>query len=555
MDIDEEDLELDLLDSYDSYDGIMDASPDAPLLAPTDTQPKWLSDRHRRLAGRWHHRLTARLRAFFHGLRRPGFRWRYLFLGAFAVYALVCSVRRVPLFASPLPGYSGRYQVGAVDLEIPLETPRRIADTKLKGTDQLAFEVETVLFTVYYPVSREARSKKPQHRWIPKPISLTAEGYATLAHMNNFVLRPVMTFALWAIGGSIEIPAKVDVPLLGSDDDVSDEKPPQFPVMVFSHGMASSRTDYTNFLGELASRGHVVAAIEHRDGSSPGSLVKINGSKKHRKVLPLRESDLVSDPPMDIVKLQKEQLAFRDAEIVETVRVLQAINDGHGEAIFKSNSRHEGTYLASWTNHLDFSQLTLGGHSYGATGALQALRGAPSPSNPAIGGLILDPGKSSGQLNNAIDVPILVVHSNSWSSKYSLFYGRPHFDTVRDLVLDVLRRTGNSWFVTSVGTAHPSVTDAPLLEPLLLNWATGAKANAKEALKEYVRVTMDFFVFLQTGERTELLAEKVTHEKYGEWVSEERKAEFPEEVAKYWEVHVSPVTDKDNEKKGLIKEE
>lgn len=243
---------------------------------------------------------------------------------------------------------------------------------------------------------------------------------------------------------------------------------------------------------------------------------------------------------MDIVRMHTDQLAFRDAEIRETVAVLQRLNDGDGADVFAANSRREGTDFADWAGRLDFERLTIGGHSYGATGALQALKGAPSSANPAIGGVILDPGKSSGPLNHDISVPVLIVHSTSWSSKASVFYGRPHFDTVRDLTLSVLHRARASWFLTSLGTSHPSITDAPLLEPLLLSWTTGASADVKEALKEYVRITGDFFNFLHGGKATGVLDEEVTHDAYNHWVNDEREKTYPDALAKFWQVHVSP---------------
>ncbi|KAF5680780.1 acetylhydrolase [Fusarium heterosporum] len=507
---------------------------------PAAPKPRWLDPR----PSTWYSRITTspllhRIAAYLRYLVRPRLTWRYVACSIVGVYVLYCFVTWQPFFSSRLPAYSGPHTVGAIDLEIPLEKPKRISDTLLKESKEPAFEVESVLFTIYYPAVKGAKSRAALHPWVPKPMSLTAEGYARAASVNNFLIRPIFTFALWLFVGSIKIPAKVDVPLLGSR--TTDKDGQKFPVMVFSHGAVSSRTDYTHYLGEIASHGHVIAALEHRDGSCPGTMVQIK-DKKDRPVFLLKQSDLVSDPPMNDTILKKEQLAFRTEEILQAIRVLQDINDGKGSDVFTSSSRHEGHTLNAWSNRLDFNHLTINGHSYGATGALQALKTAnTTAANPAIGGIALDPGKSSGQLNADVPVPLLVVHSNSWSSTHSIFFGRPHFDTVLDLVRDVRIKVGSAWFLTSVGTAHPSVTDAPLLQPLLLNFATGATADVRKALGEYVKVTLDFLDFTNTGKKNGVLNEAVTHEKYGEWVSEEREKSFPRDYAKYWEVHVSPV--------------
>ncbi|KAH7316824.1 platelet-activating factor acetylhydrolase, isoform II-domain-containing protein [Stachybotrys elegans] len=529
------------LEAWDDDASSEDAfGPDAPLTSSTayqtTTTPKWFGGRGRTA------RTSLTLRRLRDRILRRRFflvPWVAVLLVLFSSYALLCLLRGTPMFISPLPAYTGPYAVGTMDIEVPLDKPQHIRKGVVFRADaEPAFDLETVLFTLYYPISPGEHTSAPPHLWFPRPISVIAEGYAKLAHINFFFTRPLFTFVLWALAGSITIPGEVDAPLLDSDEH--DGSWQRFPVMVFSHGMASRRNDYSNYLGEMASRGRVVAAIEHRDGSCPGTLIKIN-KQPDRKLLSFGEADVFSEPPLDKDQLQQAALAFRDAEIFQTIKVLKSINDGSGAAIYASNSRNEGSSLAGWADRLDFNHLVIGGHSFGATGALQALNGAPSKENPAIGGIILDPGKSSGPLNANVSVPVLVVHSNSWSKKHSLFYGRPHFDTVRDLVSDVMHRTGASWFVTSLGTSHPSVTDAPLLEPTLLSWTTGSSIDVKEGLKEYVRIAGDFFNHILKGNGTGVLAQGVTHPEYGQWVSEERKAEFPEDLAKYWEVHVSPV--------------
>ncbi|KAK1821837.1 hypothetical protein LTR12_003713 [Friedmanniomyces endolithicus] len=465
-------------------------------------------------------------------------------LTSFAVY----TVLDMPLLSNRLPQYTGEYKVGTIDIEVPVER-QRLSEAVFKHGRKPAFELETVLFSLYYPAVKDARSRKPKHLWFPKPIALQAEGYAKLAKVSNFFTNRIFALGLWTLAGSLTIPAAVDVPIVGTvknyrdyetEHPIDDYGLPEYPVIVFSHGFASSRTDYTQYCGELASRGFVVATIEHRDGSGPGSLVMRDGTTTKRSVNSASELDPSPDNPA----LKVTQLAFREAEIIETVRVLRQINDGLGNNVFKTNARKEGKDLPEWRGRLNLGRVVIAGHSYGATGAMQALKGGHVYARPFVGGIILDPGKSSGPLNEDIRVPLLIINSESWSKISSDFYGRPHFDVVRDIARKVLDESHiYAWFVTSKGTAHPSVTDAPLIEPFLLSWTTGSTIDVKEGLRQYVKATEEFMLYLKDGHRRGILSEEVTHPEYEHDIRDEvSKASMPKEIDEYWRIHVAPST-------------
>jgi platelet-activating factor acetylhydrolase len=500
------------------------------------------------------------------------------------------SLNSLPLFSHPLPQHTGPYAVGAVDIEVPVSQTRITYPARFKDTKEDVFELQTVLFTLYYPADHRTtdHAHARRHTWIPEPLSLRAQGYAKAAHISNWFTDALFTGALRGLAGSITIPAAVDVPLSSEavpgpgpssatdprdrDDEDEDSRGQKvlasteqeqrgFPVIVFSHGTTSSRRDYSHYAGELAARGYVVAMMEHRDGSCPGSVIKARGRRDQKRLIfDVSEVESLDGAELSVEEFHSAQLNFREAEIEEAVRVMKMINSGRGAEVLKQNLRGEGSHLAKWAGRLNTDAMVIAGHSYGATGALQALRHWPNDKLPFKGAIILDPGKSSGPLNKDINVPVLVVHSNSWSSKTSIFYGRAHFDTVEGIVTDNNERGNPSWFMTSLGTSHPSVTDAPLIEPFLLSFTTGATINVYQGLRQYVHVAEDFLLFLADGTKRGLLAEKAEFPKYdpgtvlGMWKpgqggndtqQQQQQQQQQDEWfdwRSYWQIHVSPVT-------------
>jgi len=81
------------------------------------------------------------------------------------------------------------------------------------------------------------------------------------------------------------------------------------------------------------------------------------------------------------------------------------------------------------------------------------------------------------------------------------------------------------------------VTDAPLIEPLLLGWTTGSTIDAHEGVHQYVKVSESFLEYQQTGSKTGLLDECVTHPEYDANRDSQRSAQ---PFRKYWQIHAAP---------------
>ncbi|KAL6704624.1 hypothetical protein ACN47E_008021 [Coniothyrium glycines] len=491
-------------------------------------------------------------------LRRGTWR-RGLVLGSAALLFVVFAVSLSPV-TSPLPPYTGAHQVGILDVETEVQK-RVLREAVLKSTGGPAFELETLAVTLYYPSSLPGaeRQRRPWARpWLPQPVALIGEGYARLAGVPY--LAAVFTFALWALGSRTVIPGVVDAPILSGPEKVltdegagaggfgrimaaaekehqelrRDEEFGTLPCVVFTHGMAGMSQSYAHYLGSIASHGYVVAAVEHRDGSGPGTIIHRNDGSD-RKVWHLKLEDLESKPAMDDLDLKAAQLAFREAEISETIKFFARLNAGDAPVInLKPDSPRQA--LPGFKHRLNLSAITVAGHSYGATGAMQALKSAGTKAMPINGGIALDPGKGSGPLNKDIDVPLLVMQSGEWTEKQTQFYDQGwHFDVVRKIV-DTVK---HGWFMTLSGTAHPSCTDAPLIVPWIMKLVTGTTLESKVALREYIDMSVRFLEYLQTGEKKGVLGDEVTSPA-GPLGKKENRGGVKGVYGGEWEVHVVP---------------
>jgi platelet-activating factor acetylhydrolase len=196
----------------------------------------------------------------------------------------------------------------------------------IQGTGADAQQLQTLAITLYYPSALAPLASQPWARpWLPQPISLIGTGYARLIGIHAPPLQSLVTFFLWALGSKTVIPGVVDAPVLSSINVTNDDEEAlgkvitkvgmagkvkgegtveetlelrddnveskaglrietgmgKLPAVVFTHGMAGMSQSYSHYLGSIASHGYIVAAVEHRDGSGPGTIVHhANGSDR-----------------------------------------------------------------------------------------------------------------------------------------------------------------------------------------------------------------------------------------------------------------------------------
>ncbi|KAF1815466.1 hypothetical protein P152DRAFT_390174 [Eremomyces bilateralis CBS 781.70] len=429
--------------------------------------------------------------------------------------SVLCFVSQV---LGQLPAYTGPYGVGLIDVEVP-GNGATFSNYTLKGTDQRAFYLETVLTSIYYPTAKDyANASQAPHPWLPRPLEVIAEGFAKAGGFGD---PSVILAGLQVLGGNVTIPAQVDAPL--SPDGGA------FPVIVFSHGDTSLSTWYSIFCGELASRGNVVVAIQHRDGTSAGTVIRPKDGQE-RNLTYLRPEDV--EPVPSELNLTMVKRTFRQGEVHEVVQMIEAINDGGGGGTYRSNSRNEGRDLANWKGRLDLTHLVASGHSFGATSTMDSLGGELTLVDSFTASIVFDPGKLSGPLNRNVSVPLLVADSLEWSLIPALLDGQNHFDLVKRIAEDSLQKTNGSWFMTNLGTAHVSVSDAPILAGDLITAFDSGAGNAtidpQVALQRYIDVSANFLQFLKDGSRNGILASEVTH------------PFFVNESGRDWVVHVAP---------------
>lgn len=306
---------------------------------------------------------------------------------------------------------------------------------------------------------------------------------------------------------------------------------PVFPLMIFSHGLGGTRTMYSSMCGEFASYGFVCAAVEHRDGSGPRTIVNHpkegEGSSTEREggggvdhgpkemhrgygrvdYLFPKDNRMDSSPNNEKGvdrELRNAQIDLRLAEIEEAHHVMCAMVDGKGEEIERRNLRQKGyegssskglkgVDWSSWKGRFHCREATVLGHSFGAATTIEVLRKSKRfdwVSQGIIydiwGAAIKDANPDKNENDNRISLPLLAINSEAFS------YWESNFNLVHSLVEEARKEGALAWMLTVRGTVHVNQSDFSLLYPIVCSLALKMTADPKRALDLNVDASLEF---------------------------------------------------------------
>ncbi|GAA6006437.1 hypothetical protein JCM10207_004935 [Rhodosporidiobolus poonsookiae] len=452
------------------------------------------------------------------------------------------------LVVKPLKPYTGPYSVATTDLELPVSSPSSFGHATLRKTGQPALQLDTILVTLFYPANPHRYGSGEKQHWVQRPLGETASGYARFLGKPVFVVKSL--FFLFA--RNVRLPVEGDRPLAFKLDgkaapmagEKTDEKARmahdstetlvgddmaqgEFPLVIFSHGLSGTRTTYSQWCGEIASRGYVVAAIEHRDGSGPISVVRLEDGKKRVVDYIKAEEHLdfpAPHPPVTALQFRSSQLRMRLAEVEEVLTLVRRLNDGEGAAIAAENRRKDyggegvvGKWLAGWKGRIAMDELVMAGHSFGGATTIQVLRAGathfpfvrgialdpwadpipPAPSSPSLSSptrtstRASDPAPTAAPSEDGeksdvpldIKVPLLVINSESFT------LWKVHYKLVRGIVEAI--EGGKGWLMTMIGSIHTTFSDLPLLVPSMAK-RSGARVPAPLATSRIVEACREF---------------------------------------------------------------
>lgn len=264
----------------------------------------------------------------------------------------------------------------------------------------------------------------------------------------------------------------------------------KYPLVVFSHGAFGVRSSNTSTFNDLASNGYIVCSINHPYHSmynkdTEGTVTTVDRSFLQEV---LDANNGVYDDET-VFKLERKWLKLRTEDmnfVLDTIK--EKAKDSEAEQVYQ---------------HIDISKIGLIGHSLGGAASVQLGRNRDDISavidlDGSMLGEVLSYANGKPVINNKVyPIPILTVYTDAMKQAMASVTD-PSIVLPEKLILDTAPHAYEVYFK---GTNHFSVTDLPLVSPILVKMINGSIKNSgggQGADKYYViekmnSVVLEFF--------------------------------------------------------------
>lgn len=320
--------------------------------------------------------------------------------------SFLSSLNPTPAF----PSYTGPYQVGTTDVEIPaveLPSPSPAPDSG----------ISTVSFRIFYPSELSAKQAKPVY-WLPDPQHEYLSAYVRFLGASHRLSAFLRNLPFLRILSYTTIPAVRNAKILPAPTQTK-----RWPVMVFSHGLGGTKNAYSHLLGSLSSHGVVVIAPDHRDGSAPLSLIRDSPGSTPRHI---EYKPFAHKQSPEVEEARDNQLKIRLWELGLIHEALLKLDRGEPLSnILAETSSDTAGQLDMFASSLEVHKpgsISWAGHSFGAATVVQLVKSVfhrqkkPTASHQAL----FEPSNSSQithQITSSSTVCLLDLWCLTLSSK------------------------------------------------------------------------------------------------------------------------------------------
>ncbi|CAH1714909.1 unnamed protein product [Aphis gossypii] len=319
---------------------------------------------------------------------------------------------------------------------------------------------------IFYPTNIPSdQLGKYSDKWVPWiPNEMYLKAFAHALRLPYFIFKyfpPLIGQAPYYI------PTISDAPI--SDKEQS------YPLVIFSHGYAATRFVCSDFCNTLASYGFIVAAIEHRDKSSPTTFYydsPENAEQDNPTWVNHRHFHQTYNSDNYILK--NNQLKVRHRECTKLLNTILDINAG----VSVKNVLKSSFDLKQFKNKIDVNKIITSGFSFG--GATSMYNACYDCRYKAV--IVMDAwmfSLKSEPLN--IQQPILFINTHTYNFEANIRVIRQYFYS-----------KGIRQLYTIKKTTHESPTDTAFIHGHWLDLQMLKKLDAKTALNLHSSLAVQF---------------------------------------------------------------